>query len=268
MLDEHEDAKLVRYEQRLGHPRWRWVDLCEDIIAGEREAKQAVDEIVEANLRLVLYVGRRYRRQSMVPFSDLVQEGNLGLIIAAEKFDPRRGFRFASMAKWWIRCKMTRLISNHGRTVRLTSSALSKLAKLERVRAAYRARERAEPTAEQLGQELGVPVDRVRFLLSINHQPRSLEDSEDDERPLSEVLVDPSSVNPIEWALELEHLHEAQELLEGLDALEQQVLRLRFGFEGAERTRRAVARELAISLKQVRELEQEALLKLRGSRSA
>lgn len=260
-VDEQERARLARLEQRLGYPRDRWIELSQAIVAGERDAKRALNDLVEANLRLVMFVVRRYRGQTMMPLADLVQEGNLGLIRAAEKFDPRRGVRFATFAIHWIRQGITRSLSNHSRTVRISVDSIEKLSKIKQLRHEYGGRDGGEPTAEELAKQLGLSVKRVEHLLTIGFEPLPLDARVDDDRSLLDVLEDPRAVDPVEHVSSLERRPlPLGQLTEG----ERRVLRLRFGFEPiGELVRKDVARELSITWRRVRAIEAQALEKLR-----
>lgn len=263
LTDERDDSKLALLEQRLGHHRSGWVELSEAIVTGEREAKRAIDELVEANLRLVMHVVRRYRKQGMLTVADLVQEGNLGLIRAAERFDPRRGFRFSSFAVCWIRQGMTRSLSNHGRTVRIPVYAVERLVKINRIRREYENERGREPTVEELAARMHLSVDRVKRLSNLGFDPISIDTPiGDGESALSDVLEDPHAVDLDDHVSRLEQ----QALLSQLSDWEQCVLQLRFGLgPDDEHTPNEIASKLSISPRRVLEIEAEALEKLRRS---
>jgi RNA polymerase primary sigma factor len=260
LTNAREGTRLARLEHRLGHPRSRWIELSEAIVAGERDAKRAVDDLVEANLRLVMLVARRYRGQTMMSVSDLVQEGNLGLIRAAERFDPCRGLRFATYAMFWIRQGMSRGLSNQGRTVRIPVYAVEKLIKINRIRREYEDERGREPTDEDLAKQLGLSVTRVQQLSTVGFAPIPIDARDDDDGAPLDVLEDTRAVDLDEHVSNLEH----RALLSQLTDRERRVLRLRFGFEPAgEQTPNEIASELSMTSRRVREIEAQTLEKLR-----
>lgn len=210
-----------------------------------------------------MHAAGRYRSQAMMSLSDLVQEGNLGLIRAAERFDPRRGLRIATYALFWIRQGMSRGLSNQGRTVRIPVHAVEKLIKINRTRRDHEARQGREPTAEELAQQLGLSVTRVQHLSTVGFDPIPLDARGDDNGSLLDVLEDTQAVDPFDRVSNLEH---RALLLSQLTDPERRVLQLRFGFEPAgEQTLNEISSELSITLRRVREIEAQALEKLRRS---
>jgi RNA polymerase sigma factor (sigma-70 family) len=257
------EPRSLTFERRLGYPRGRWAELRRRLDEAERRGKQARSDLVEANLRLVIAVARRYVNHGQ-PLLDLVQEGNLGLIRAAEKFDPRRGFRFSTYAIWWIRQSVTRSLADHGRTIRLPVHVVETLHKLNRVRREHVARWGREAEPEEIGERLGLPVARVRFLLTLGVEPASLDSPVGDDSELRDLLEDENAADPLDHMVELERVDALERALAQLSAREQRVLRLRFGFEAeGEQTLEVVGREFALTRERVRQIEARALQKLR-----
>lgn len=260
--DELGEAEIVKLEQRSGHRRETWPALRQAIEQGRREAWQARADLVTANLRLVFTVARKYAHHGL-PLLDLIQEGNLGLIRAAEKFDPSRGFRFATYALWWIRQGMTRGLADHGRTVRLPVHTIEILHKLNRLRREYVGVHGREPTAEEVGERLDIPLKRARFLLTVGLEPISIEGPFGEDGELGELLEDQNAVDPITRLYKAEMNGKLAEALSTLSLREQRVLRRRYGFDGDVQTLDMVGRELALPRERVRKIELKALEKLR-----
>lgn len=254
---------LAVFEHRLGHRRDRWAELRTAIEAGRRQAQRAQSKLVEANLRLVVAVARRYIHHGQ-PLLDLIQEGNLGLMRAAEKFDAARGFRFSTYAIWWIRQSITRCLADQGRTIRLPVHVIETLHKLNRCRREFVTMYGREPELEELAGRLDLPAARVQFLLTLGVEPTSLDASIGEGTELSEVVEDVDAPDPIAQIAEYEEAGHLRHLLDSLSEREQRVLRLRYGFEAeGEQTLEVVGREFALTRERVRQIEVKALQKLR-----
>jgi RNA polymerase primary sigma factor len=256
-------SDVAAFEHRLGHPRDRWAELRAAIAAGRRQAQRAQSKLVEANLRLVVAVARRYIHHGQ-PLLDLIQEGNLGLMRAAEKFDAGRGFRFSTYAIWWIRQSITRCLADQGRTIRLPVHVIETLHKLNRCRREFVTMHGREPELEELAVRLDLPAARVQFLLTLGVEPTSLDASIGEGTELSDVVEDLDAPDPIAQIAEYEEAGHIRHLLDSLSEREQRVLRLRYGFEAeGEQTLEVVGREFALTRERVRQIEVKALQKLR-----
>jgi RNA polymerase primary sigma factor len=263
--DPHAPAygHIAAFEHRLGHRRDRWAELRTAIAAGRRQAQRAQSKLVEANLRLVVAVARRYIHHGQ-PLLDLIQEGNLGLMRAAEKFDAARGFRFSTYAIWWIRQSITRCLADQGRTIRLPVHVIETLHKLNRARREFVTMHGREPDLEELAVRLDLPAARVQFLLTLGVEPTSLDASIGEGTELSDVVEDVDAPDPIAQIAEYEEAGHLRHLLDSLTEREQRVLRLRYGFEAeGEQTLEVVGREFALTRERVRQIEVKALQKLR-----
>ena len=225
---------------------------------------EARRQLVESNLRLVVFIARRHCHGS-ISYLDLIQEGNLGLMKAAEKFEHRRGFKFSSYAAWWIRQNIRRFLANHSRTIRIPTNILEVVYKLMQAERLLSQESGRDPTAEELGTELGLPVARVRHLHQMIQQPLSLHTPVgDNDGNLGDLIPDPSAQNPLETigAGQLKTLLEG--IVSGLSTRQRMVLELRFGLlDGEPRTLEEVGGELKLTRERVRQIEADALKKLR-----
>jgi len=255
--------ELRQLQQEAGLPRKPLQSLLDDIARYDARVRQAKRELMEANLRLVVSVAKRYLGSDL-SLLDLVQEGNIGLMKAVDRFQYRRGFKFSTYATWWIRQAITRAIADHSRTIRIPVHMVETLNRISRVNRNMVNEMGREPTPEELAQRTGVPAKKVRLILESSRKPLSLETPIGEDSELGDFLEDKSTGSPNDTLMSQDLTTQVERALATLSPKEKEILRLRFGIgEEGEHTLEEVGRRFAVTRERIRQIEAKALRKLR-----
>ncbi|KTC39484.1 RNA polymerase sigma factor RpoD [Pseudomonas sp. L5B5] len=257
--------KLTALEAETGLKILEIKDINRRMSIGEAKARRAKKEMVEANLRLVISIAKKYTNRGL-QFLDLIQEGNIGLMKAVDKFEYRRGYKFSTYATWWIRQAITRSIADQARTIRIPVHMIETINKLNRISRQMLQEMGREPTPEELGERMEMPEDKIRKVLKIAKEPISMETpiGDDEDSHLGDFIEDSTMQSPIDVAT-VESLKEAtREVLSGLTAREAKVLRMRFGIDmNTDHTLEEVGKQFDVTRERIRQIEAKALRKLR-----
>jgi len=257
---------LVQYEEQYRQPGAEIKRAVQNVITGESEAQQAKKELVEANLRLVVSIAKKYTNRGL-QFLDLIQEGNIGLMKAVDKFEYRRGYKFSTYATWWIRQAITRAIADQARTIRIPVHMIETINKLIRTSRALVQELGREPTSEEIARKMDIPASKVRKVLKIAQEPISLETpiGEEEDSHLGDFIEDKTIQNPSEAVININLREITEEVLKTLTPREEKVIKMRFGLgpNGSEHTLEEVGQHFAVTRERIRQIEAKALRKLR-----
>ncbi len=258
-------VKLRKIEEETGLSIFKIKDINRRMSIGEAKARRAKKEMVEANLRLVISIAKKYTNRGL-QFLDLIQEGNIGLMKAVDKFEYRRGYKFSTYATWWIRQAITRSIADQARTIRIPVHMIETINKLNRISRQMLQEMGREPSPEELSERMGMPEDKIRKVLKIAKEPISMETpiGDDEDSHLGDFIEDSGSESPLDSAT-MESLKAAtNEVLAGLTAREAKVLRMRFGIDmNTDHTLEEVGKQFDVTRERIRQIEAKALRKLR-----
>jgi RNA polymerase primary sigma factor len=260
-----EQQKLIDLQERIGIPLKELKDINKQMSTGEAKARRAKREMTEANLRLVISIAKKYTNRGL-QFLDLIQEGNIGLMKAVDKFEYRRGYKFSTYATWWIRQAITRSIADQARTIRIPVHMIETINKMNRISRQILQETGAEPDPATLAIKMEMPEEKIRKILKISKEPISMETpiGDDDDSHLGDFIEDTATLLPMEAALHGSMREIVKEVLDSLTPREAKVLRMRFGIEmNTDHTLEEVGKQFDVTRERIRQIEAKALRKLR-----
>ena len=260
-----EQQKLIDLQTRIGIPLRELKDINKQMSTGEAKARRAKREMTEANLRLVISIAKKYTNRGL-QFLDLIQEGNIGLMKAVDKFEYRRGYKFSTYATWWIRQAITRSIADQARTIRIPVHMIETINKMNRISRQILQETGAEPDPATLAVKMEMPEEKIRKILKISKEPISMETpiGDDDDSHLGDFIEDTATLAPMEAALHGSMREIVKEVLDSLTPREAKVLRMRFGIEmNTDHTLEEVGKQFDVTRERIRQIEAKALRKLR-----
>jgi RNA polymerase primary sigma factor len=257
--------RLIETSHKLGISVTDFKKLVSRVQKGEKESRIAKKEMVEANLRLVISIAKKYTNRGL-QFLDLIQEGNIGLMKAVDKFEYQRGYKFSTYATWWIRQAITRSIADQARTIRIPVHMIETINKLVRTSRQILSERGREPTPEELAKKLAMPLDRVRKVLKISKEPVSLETPVGDEEDsnLGDFIEDQNALQPLDASIRSNLGESTTKILATLTPREERVLRMRFGIGmNTDHTLEEVGLQFSVTRERIRQIEAKALRKLK-----
>ncbi|HZX79327.1 RNA polymerase sigma factor RpoD, partial [Lysobacter sp.] len=257
--------KLIDLQARVVLPLPDLRNINKQMAAGEMKARKAKREMTEANLRLVISIAKKYTNRGL-QFLDLIQEGNIGLMKAVDKFEFRRGFKFSTYATWWIRQAITRSIADQARTIRIPVHMIETINKLNRISRQMLQQYGREATPEELAKEMDMPEDKIRKVMKIAKEPISMETpiGDDEDSHLGDFIEDTNIESPVEATTNINLTETVRDVLAGLTPREAKVLRMRFGIDmNTDHTLEEVGKQFDVTRERIRQIEAKALRKLR-----
>jgi RNA polymerase primary sigma factor len=260
-----QQQRLIDLQRRVGLPIKELKDIAKQMSTGEAKARRAKREMTEANLRLVISIAKKYTNRGL-QFLDLIQEGNIGLMKAVDKFEYRRGYKFSTYATWWIRQAITRSIADQARTIRIPVHMIETINKMNRISRQILQETGQEPDPALLAQKMEMPEEKIRKILKISKEPISMETpiGDDDDSHLGDFIEDTGTMAPVDAAVYTSLRDATKEVLDTLTPREAKVLRMRFGIEmNTDHTLEEVGKQFDVTRERIRQIEAKALRKLR-----